>query len=101
MSEYTGRIALAEAGRDKGGVFCVVGEDGEGRLPLADGRRRKASRPKAKKPGHVRFLTGDGRAFGHPVIEKLKQGQPVSDRELRRALAAFKEGVSLGERRYD
>ena len=98
MSEYTGRIALAEAGRDKGGVFCVVGEDGEGRLLLADGRRRKASRPKAKKPGHVRFLTGDGRAFGHPVIEKLKQGQPVSDRELRRALAAFKEGVSLGER---
>ena len=101
MSEYTGRIALAEAGGYTGGVFCVGGAAGEGRLLLADGRRRTASRPKAKKPGHVRFLTGDGRAFGHPVIEKLKQGQPVSDRELRRALAAFKEGVSLGERRYD
>ncbi len=30
------------------------------------------------------------------AIEKLKQGEPVSDRELRRALAAFKEGISLG-----
>ncbi len=102
MCDYTGGIVLAEAGRDKGGLFCVVGMDrDQDRLLLADGRRRKASRPKAKKPGHVRLLTGDGRTFGHPVIEKLKQGQPVSDRELRRALAAFKEGVSLGERRYD
>ena len=101
MCDHTGQIVLAEAGRDRGGVFCVVGADGEGRLLLADGKRRKAARPKAKKPGHVRLLTGDGQTFGHPVIEKLKQGQPVSDRELRRALAAFKEGVSLGERRYD
>jgi len=30
--------------------------------------------------------------------EKLQQGQTVSDRELRRALAAFKEGNTLGER---
>lgn len=101
MSEYVGRVVLAEAGRDRGKLFCVVGADGEGRLLLADGKRRKAARPKAKKPGHVRLLTGEGQTFGHPVIEKLKQGQPVSDRELRRALAAFKEGVSLGERRYD
>ena len=98
MSDGTGRIVQATAGRDSGDVFFVVGQTADGRLLLADGKRRKAARPKAKKPGHVRLLTGDGQTFGHPVIEKLKQGQPVSDRELRRALAAFKEGVSLGER---
>ena len=102
MYDYTGGIVLAEAGRDKGGLFCVVGMDrDQDRLLLADGRRRKASRPKAKKLGHVRPLTGGRCTFDHPAIGKLKQGQPVSDRELRRALAAFKEGVSLGERRYD
>ena len=78
MFDYTGQIVQATAGRDKGGVFCVVGMDHrQERLLLADGKRRKVSRPKAKK---------------------LRQGEPVSDRELRRALAAFKEGITLGER---
>lgn len=97
MYDYTGRIVQAAAGRDKEGIFCVVGVDHEhARLLLADGKRRKAARPKAKKLGHVRCLTGGGYEFDHPVVRKLKQGEPVSDRELRRALAAFKEGITLG-----
>ena len=68
------------------------------RLLLADGKRRKMIRPKAKKQGHVRFLTKEPDRFRHPAIQKLRQGEPVSDRELRRALAAFKEGITLGER---
>ena len=98
MCDHTGQIVLAEAGRDRGGVFCVVGADGEGRLLLADGKRRRAAHPKAKKPRHVETLTQPDRPFDHPAIQKLKQGEPVSDRELRRALAAFKEGITLGER---
>ena len=39
-------------------------------------------------------LVMDG--FEYPVTEKLKQGTPVFDREVRQALAAFKEGNSLG-----
>ena len=50
MFDYTGQIVQATAGRDKGGFFCVVGTDPETeRLLLADGKRRKVSRPKAKK----------------------------------------------------
>lgn len=95
MFDYTGRIVQATAGRDKEGIFCVVGVDhARARLLLADGKRRKAARPKSKKLGHVRCLTGG--AFDHPAVRKLKQGEPVSDRELRRALAAFKEGITLG-----
>ena len=100
MFDYTGWIVQADAGRDKGGIFCVVGVDQEqNRLLLADGKRRKVSHPKRKELGHVLCLTDDqSRMYDHPVVHSLKQGEPVSDRALRRALAAFKEGYSLGER---
>ena len=97
MFDYTGWIVRATAGRDKGGIFCVVGVDQErGRLLLADGKRRKIARPKAKKPGHVCMLTDQLHMYDHPVVHSLRQGEPVSDRALRRALAAFKEGSTLG-----
>ena len=97
MYDYTGWIVRAAAGRDKGGIFCVVGVDRErDRLLLADGKRRKTARPKAKKLGHVRMLTDQPHMYDHPVIHSLRQGEPVSDRALRRALAAFKEGSTLG-----
>ena len=66
------------------------------RLLLADGKRRKISRPKAKKLGHVTQLTDSQNLYDHPVVRSLREGEPVSDRALRRALAAFKEGYSLG-----
>ncbi|MGE4276957.1 MAG: hypothetical protein AB7E30_07260 [Lawsonibacter sp.] len=93
MENYTGWIVRAQAGRDKNGLFVVVGM-AEPDLLLADGRRRKGIKPKRKKLGHVCPLNQAG--FDHPAIGKLKQGEPVSDRELRRALAAFKEGITLG-----
>ena len=99
MFDYTGWIVQATAGRDKGGIFCVVGVDQEqSRLLLADGKRRKAAHPKAKKLGHVIRLTDGQNMYEHPVIRSLQEGEPVSDRALRRALAAFKEGSTLGER---
>ena len=100
MFDYTGQIGRATAGRDRGGIFCVVGVDQEqNRLLLADGKRRKVSHPKRKKLGHVSCLTDDqSHMYDHPVVHSLKQGEPVSDRALRRALAAFKEGYSLGKR---
>ena len=45
MFDYTGQIVRAKAGRDQGGVFCVVGEDPVRRLLLlADGKRRRLER---------------------------------------------------------
>lgn len=99
MCNYAGQIVEARAGRDTGKLFYVLGTDRDtGRLLLADGKGRKAARPKAKKPGHVQSLTDPQRGFSHPVTRKLQQGETVSDRELRRALAAFKEETSLGKR---
>ena len=93
MIDCTGRIVRASAGRDKGGLLCVVGVDQERYMVLlADGKRRKCARPKAKKTGHVDMLA-DG--FSHPAIQKLKQGEALSDRELRRALAAFRDQLEV------
>ncbi len=91
MTDRMGWIVRATAGRDAGGLFCVVGAGPEG-LRLADGKRRRLVRPKRKKPGHVEFLT-DG--SGHPAIQKLKQGKALTDRELRRALAAFRDQLEV------
>ena len=95
MCNRSGQIVRATAGRDKGELFFVTGQEGE-LLLLANGKGRTLAAPKRKKPRHVaRLDQGD---FRHPAVEKLQQGQTVSDRELRRALAAFKEGNTLGER---
>ena len=93
MGNCTGWVVRATAGRDGGGLFVVTGMAGCDLL-LADGKRRRLAKPKRKKLLHVHPMDGIGPDC--PVVEKLKQGEPVSDRELRRALAAIKEGITLG-----
>ena len=96
MCDYTGWIVQATAGRDRDGIFCVVGVDqDQARLLLADGTRRKASRPTRKKLGHVKVLTNHLHGFDHPAIQKLKQGEALSDKALRRALAAFRDQLEV------
>ena len=91
MNDCTGWIVRSTAGHDKDELFCVVGTDLEtGRLLLANGKQRKAARPKLKKPGHVQPL--DRGEFAHPVIRKLQNKETVSDRAIRIVLAAFKGG---------
>ena len=95
MCSPAGWIVASTAGRDVGGVLYVVGSR-ESRYLLADGKRRKAQHPKPKQPGHLRVL--DRGEFDHPVTHALQRGETVSDRALRRALAAFKEEMRLGKR---
>ena len=89
MSDCVGWIVRAKAGRDKDGSFCVIGRSGE-YLLLADGKRRKAARPKRKKLRHIQLLAPCPQEFDHPALEKLRQTGSATDPELRRALAAFK-----------
>ena len=95
MFDYTGWIARSTAGHDKDTLLCVIGMDQEAeRLLVADGKRRKVMRPKRKKLGHLNMVSFG--TFGHQAIRKLKEGRPVSDRELRRALAAFRDESDQG-----
>ena len=72
------------AGHDRGGPFCVLATAGPNRLPV-DGKRRKLENPKRKKAVHT-APAGD---FQHPVLDQLRTGGNLSNRNIRRALAAF------------
>ena len=87
MQDYTGWIVRSTAGHDKGELFCVTGMEG-GYLLLVDGKRRKLSRPKRKKPGHVEVE--DSGAYQQLDLQRFRMGEEISDRALRRALAAFR-----------
>ena len=84
MHNYTGWIVLAQAGRDKDGVFCVVGVE-EDRLLLADGKSRRIEAPKRKKQKHVRFIAESAA----PVAEKIRSKEKITNSELRKAIAAY------------
>lgn len=80
-----GELVRSLAGHDRGELFCVVGEEGE-YLLLADGKRRRLGAPKRKKRRH----TEPAGEFDHLTIQKLIRHEPVTDNEIRRALAAFR-----------
>ena len=90
MFDYTGQIVQATAGRDKGGVFCVVGTDHrQERLLLADGKSRKVESPKRKKRRHVLFVAADE----NRLSEKIRGEARITNSELRKTLAAYREEV--------
>jgi len=93
MSYTTGTLVRALAGRERNELFIVAGQS-DGFPLLVNGKGRKLENPKRKNPRHLCPVETAG--FDHPVIRKLKEGTPVTDRELRKALAAFKEGITLG-----
>lgn len=86
METLNHQIVLSIAGHDKGKLFYVV-DTAADFLLLADGRERKLDAPKRKRCKHVR---GVGTS-AHPAIVRLQRGEPVTDSDLRRALAAFRD----------
>ena len=79
-------IVRSDAGRDKGKLFVVLAMEGEFLL-LADGKSRKVENPKRKKRRHVLFVASEETR----VSAKIKGEEKITNRELRRALAAFRE----------
>ncbi len=79
-------IVRSIAGRDKGKLFFVLQDGGDGFLLLADGRERRVERPKRKKHKHVQAT----RAPSTRTAEKIRRGEAVSNRELRNTLAQLR-----------
>ena len=77
-------IVRATAGRDKGKVFFVLAVEGD-YLLLADGKNRRLERPKRKKRKHVIFQA----RFDCRTAEKIRDGEKLSNSELRKTLAQF------------
>jgi len=80
-AELVGMVVTSRAGRDAGDRYVVVGTAGDDMVLVADGRRRQAGRPKRK---NVKHLVVHGPA-GH-LAGRLRDGQTVTDEELRAAL---------------
>lgn len=76
-----GRLVQATAGRDKGGLFCVLDEQGD-YLLLADGRSRKVERPKRKKRKHTALVE-------NPAL----YGGAVTNRAVRAFIRANSDGL--------
>jgi ribosomal protein L14E/L6E/L27E len=76
MEFKEGTIIMSKAGHDKGSFYAVVGSDG-GKPLIADGRRRKLAKPKAKNPKHI--------ARTNTVIDMTD----LTDKKLRGYLHSF------------
>ncbi len=85
-SIHPSQIVLSLAGHDKGKLFFVLREEGEYVL-LADGKGRKLATPKRKRKKHIQSVG----TSAHPAAQWLHRGEAVSDRQLRAALAAFRD----------
>ena len=79
-------IVRSEAGRDKGKLFYVLETQGE-YLLLADGKSRKVESPKRKKRRHVLFVAAEE----NRISGKIKGEEKITNSELRRALAAYRD----------
>ena len=85
----TADIVRCANGRDKDRLFMVV-ETGDSCVLLADGKHRKLEAPKRKNRKHVRFLA----ACELPAAVQLKNGDKITDKALRKTMAAFAAGSS-------
>ena len=92
MTFSVGDVVRSAAGHDRGELFLVLREEGDF-LWLVDGKGRKLETPKKKRRKHV-VSAG---VWTHPVTVRLKEGGPVLDSEIRRALAAFRTGCETKE----
>ena len=81
-------IVRSDAGRDRGKLFIVLAVEGE-YLLLADGKSRKVESPKRKKRRHVLFVASEETRLS----EKIKSEEKITNSELRRTLATYREEV--------
>ena len=74
-----GSIVISKAGRDQGRRFLVVGEVDDDFVMVANGDLRKMDRLKKKRRRHLQ-PTG---AVVQALRDRISQGKPVEDHELR------------------
>lgn len=78
----TGTVVRSIAGHDKNLFYVVVGTEA-GRVLIADGKRRKLEKPKAKNLCHVR-----------PTRTVISKENQATNKKLRELLKPFNEDVA-------
>jgi ribosomal protein L14E/L6E/L27E len=82
-----GSIVISKAGRDRGRLFLVVAEVDDDFVMVANGALRKMDRQKKKRRRHLK-PTG---TVVQAVRERLTEGRPIEDHELRAWLSEEEE----------
>ena len=82
-------IVQSLAGHDRGESFLVLRTE-QGFALIADGRYRKAAKPKRKNLKHLAFQA----ACTSPVAERILRGESVADSEIRKALAPYRAAAT-------
>ena len=77
-------VAVPINGRDRGKRFLVIAAEEEYSL-LADGKGRKAEKPKRKKNKHIKPES----VIGGQIAQKISSGGKPTNNEIRRALAEY------------
>ena len=83
-------LVQSVAGRDKGMLFYVIDTDGV-YVSLANGKERRAEKPKRKKEKHVRKLARPDSS----LTAKIRSGEHILNSELRRELAALSQTINV------
>ena len=83
----TGSVVISRAGRDRGRLFLVVEEVDADFVRVADGGLRKMNRLKKKRRKHLK-PTG---SVVQALRDRLADGRPVEDHELRTWLSEEEE----------
>lgn len=84
MESQVSDIVVSLSGRDAGRAMLVIREE-DGYLFLADGKCRRAERPKRKKRKHVRYES----ACDERTRRRLEETGRLTNSEIRRALALW------------
>ena len=87
MPVTLGSIVISKAGRDRGRLFLVVAEVDDDFVMVANGALRKMDRQKKKRRRHLK-PTG---TVVQAVRERLAEGRPIEDHELRTWLSEEEE----------
>jgi len=85
LNAAVGQIVVSRAGRDAGRAFVVAKVIDDLYVEICDGDLRKVEKPKRKKIKHLNITD----KFAEGLAEKLKNGERITNAEIRKALADF------------
>jgi len=85
LNAAVGQIVVSRAGRDAGRAFVVAKVIDDLYVEICDGDPRKVEKPKRKKIKHLNITD----KFAEGLAEKLKNGDRITNAEIRKALADF------------
>ncbi|MGN1148900.1 MAG: hypothetical protein ACI4TB_10775 [Lachnospiraceae bacterium] len=88
-----GMLAFSKAGHDKRTVYMIIREDAE-YVYLCDGRLKTLAHPKKKNKKHIQPVR---QGVDTTVREKLLQGCPVRDEEIKKVIKDFSRGKEVSD----